>query len=117
MSVKASLVVKEDSVSVINKSLSFSLKEKVDVVVSLNSSSYTLDISGVDNVSLLVIEGSGTFTVTFVQGASTVDFIATDYYAVTLTPTSAAAMDSITITETGATDVTIHAIAYGKVTS
>jgi len=116
MAIKASFVVKDNSVSIVNKSLDFTLKEKMDTTVVLNNETYEVDISNVGNIVLLAFEGSGDFTVTLVQGVNTMVLTVTDYFAMTLDPTSAATLDSIVVGEPNSVDVTIHCIAYGQAT-
>lgn len=117
MAIKASFVLKDNAISILSKSSEFTLKEKKETIINLNNSSYVVDLTNIDNVCLLVFEGSGEFTVTFVQDANTVTHTVTDFFVLTLTPASASSFTSITIAETNEEDVSIHAFVYGKVTT
>ena len=109
--IKASLVVKEDSINTISNTLEFTLKEKSENLVVLNNSSYTLDLSEISNIVFLAFEGSGDFNVAFTQAGATVTFEASDYWANTITPASISTMTSIVVSETNSTDISVKIVA------
>lgn len=108
-------------VTSLDNTSSWALENKLEDTYSLNvtDGSLTLDFSNIENMKLLIFEGSGSYIVTLnqIDSASESIPITIDYNCPFVLPTTQAFIDtlsSVQISTSSTTDVTITVRAYGE---
>lgn len=109
----------EENVQSLNESVSWTPGDKMESTIILNSTdgAKTIDYSLVSSVRTMIFSGNGNFTVTFTVGSSPTDVIAfetRDLFVLSPSAAFVATINSITISTTSTTDITIEARIYGN---